>query len=94
MNKLHWEQKQGANSVPQANTVPGNWLIRIEAVTKSRVSDLHQNTFNSKPGTSAGGDQDQDLQKQGKAGNLEQSRPETVNCKGAEQGTGVLSYLR
>ena len=82
MNKLQREQKLGANPVLGANSVPGHWQIRIEPVIRSRVSDLHQNRFNPKSWTSAGGDPDQDfLQKQGKAGNLGQSRPKTANCK-------------
>ena len=49
---------------------------------------------NSKPGTSAEWDADQNLQKWVKAGNLGQSRPETANSKGAEQSPGMLSYLQ
>ena len=67
-NKLHWEQKPGANPVIGSNPVPEHWRIRTEPETRSRVSDLHQNRSNSKQGLLRGlGDTDEDLQKQIKA---------------------------
>lgn len=44
-NKLHSEQKPGANLVPGANPVLGHWQIRIEPTTRSRVSNLHRNRY-------------------------------------------------
>lgn len=35
IDKLHREQKPGANSVPGANIVLGHWGIRIESATDS-----------------------------------------------------------